>query len=73
MKKNKKYVSVAIIRKAIANYMSSEGCRCCEDTDAHTEHKEELAKLLNVPKYPDGSGYNFYKYRSKDRQYHNEN
>lgn len=47
------------VRKAVAVYMSSEGCGCCQDR-AHPEHKEALAKLLDVPKYSDGSGYNFY-------------
>lgn len=53
------------LRKALAEYMWSEGCSCCESTDNHAEHKETLAKLLNVPKYPDGSGYDFDRYRAK--------
>ena len=53
------------LREAVANYMYSEGCSCCQDVDAHREHKQYLAKLLNVDKYSDGSGFDFYKYKSK--------
>lgn len=53
------------LREAIANYMSSEGCSCCQNIDAHKEHTEQLAKILNVRKYKDGSGYNFSKYKTK--------
>jgi len=49
------------IRVALANYMSSEGCSCCEDSD-HSDHAAVLAKLLDVPEYEDGSGYDFFKY-----------
>lgn len=54
------------LRTAVADYMSSEGCTCCEDHDAHKKHKERLAHLLDVPKYEDGSGYNFVQFRSKE-------
>jgi len=52
------------IREAVANYIKSEGCSCCEGED-HNKHEEELAKLLKVPKYSDKSGYNFGKFESK--------
>lgn len=55
----------AKMRTALAEYMSSEGCSCCGDYDAHQEHAERLGQLLNVPKYEDGSGRDFFKYRSK--------
>lgn len=55
---------ITAIRRALADYMSSEGCSCCASIDSHQEHKATLAKLLNVPKYSDGSGYNFSKFRS---------
>ena len=55
----------AELRTAIANYMSSEGCSCCRDDDKHDEHEEVIAKLLNVKKYEDGSGYYFSRYESK--------
>jgi len=53
------------LRTEVADYMHSEGCSCCQDTAAHEKHKETLAKMLGVPKYPDGSGYDFSKYRSR--------
>jgi len=53
------------IRQALADYIYSEGCSCCRDEDAHRTSGELLAKLLNVPKYSDGSGYDFYKFRSE--------
>jgi len=53
----------ANIRRAIADYMYSEGCACCEGKD-HKDHAEKIAKLLDVPKYEDGSGYNFYQFRN---------
>lgn len=54
----------AELRKAVADYMLSEGCSCCQGVD-HEANAEKLAKLLNVPKYPDGSGYDFFRYGSK--------
>jgi hypothetical protein len=52
------------VRTAIADYMQSEGCSCCQDVDAHKEHEKKLAELLDVPMYQDGSGYNFPQFRS---------
>ena len=53
------------LREAVANYMRSEGCACCQDYEGHKEHAERLGKLLNVPRYSDGSGREFSKYQSK--------
>lgn len=55
----------AKMRVALANYMWSEGCSCCENTDKHDEQKAVLGKMLNVPKYDDGSGYEFSRYRDR--------
>jgi hypothetical protein len=52
------------IRTAIANYMESEGCSCCQDTDAHEANTKRLANLLGVPLYEDGSGYDFTPFRT---------
>lgn len=52
------------LRTAIADYMYSEGCSCCQNREAHEDHKAVLGKLLKVKKYPDGSGYDFYSYRT---------
>ena len=60
----KKKSKLATIRTALADYMRSEGCDCCRNQEAHDINKAELAKLLNVPKWPDGSGFNFSKFRS---------
>ena len=54
----------AVIRRAVADYMRSEGCTCCQDTLAHRLHAERLAKLLKVPRYKDKSGWNFARYRT---------
>ena len=52
------------IRQAIADYMASEGCGCCGNYDKHKRDAEVLGKLLKVPKFKDGSGYQFYKFKS---------
>lgn len=54
------------IRRAVADYMETEGCSCCRDVDGHKKNAAVLAKLLRVPKYSDGSGYNFAKFQTKD-------
>jgi hypothetical protein len=54
------------MRRAFANYRSSEGCGCCEGSK-HEEHEQAIAKLLGVPKYKDGSGYDFSKYQEKEK------
>ena len=56
------------LRQMVADYMYSEGCDCCEDVDAHRIHTERLAKMLNVPKYDDGSGYDFTKFMSPENK-----
>lgn len=55
----------AAIRQAIADYMQSEGCSCCQNVEAHREHKALLAKLLKVPPYSDGDGHDFNKFATK--------
>jgi hypothetical protein len=52
-------VDLAEIRRAVADYMWSEGCSCCRDSDAHERHEKRLAELLGVPPYDDGSGFDF--------------
>jgi hypothetical protein len=61
-------VNKARIRQAVADYMYSEGCSCCRDVEAHERHTETLAKLLDVPKYYDGSGYDFSQFRSEEKE-----
>lgn len=47
------------IRQAVADYMWSEGCSCCQNVTAHDEARRILAGLLDVPMYDDASGYDF--------------
>lgn len=58
-----KTINLTKIREAVANYLQSEGCSCCRGID-HDKHLAEIAKLLEVPMYKDGSGYNFNIYKS---------
>ncbi|QDP65981.1 MAG: hypothetical protein GOVbin631_42 [Prokaryotic dsDNA virus sp.] len=53
------------IRQAVADYMRSEGCSCCRDTEAHEINAERLGRLLGVGPYKDGTGYDFSQYRSE--------
>jgi len=56
------------MRAAVANYMRSEGCSCCRDSEAHERHTAALGRLLKVPKYKDGSGYNFARFEAPNDQ-----
>jgi len=53
------------IRRAVADYMASEGCSCCQDYEEHKKAEAELAKLLGVPAYDDESGFDFRKFKTK--------
>lgn len=53
---------IAAIRNALADYIRSEGCSCCQNTPKHEDAARRLAGLLDVPMYDDGSGYDFYKF-----------
>ena len=55
---------LAEIRRAVADYMRSEGCSCCRDHCGHVKAAAVLAKLLRVPKYKDGSGFDFARFRT---------
>ena len=57
------------VRRAVANYMSSEGCSCCQLPEQHAADKKKLARLLDVPQYPDKSGYNFSQFGSKRKRW----
>jgi methionine aminopeptidase len=54
------------IRRAVADYMASEGCSCCQNREKHEAARKELAELLDVPAYDDESGYDFPRFRTKD-------
>ena len=53
------------IRRALADYMASEGCSCCRNQEAHKKAEAELAELLQVPAYDDDSGYDFGRFCTK--------
>ena len=57
-------LSLTKIRRAVADYMQTEGCSCCQDYEGHQEHRATLGKLLKVAKYTDRSGYDFSRYRT---------
>ena len=63
-----KPLSLHELRQAVADYIQSEGCSCCRDDEAHKRHKERLAKLLYVPPYADGSGYEFERFKTKENK-----
>ena len=67
-KRQRPTVDLATIRTAVADYMYSEGCSCCQDIDEHKKNAATLAKLLHVKKYPDGSGYDFFRYSTKKQE-----
>lgn len=64
--KNPQIKLIQEIRRALADYMRSEGCSCCRNIEDYEENKKRLAKLLKVPQYKDGSGYDFGKFQTKD-------
>lgn len=53
------------IRCALAEYMRSEGCSCCRDIEGHDWAANELGNLLDIPKYPDNSGFDYSQYYIK--------
>lgn len=58
----------AKLRKAFGDYKSSEGCSCCENYEDHKEAAKEIAELLDVEPYDDGSGFDFYQYSSSRKE-----
>jgi len=53
------------VRKALADYLHSEGYVCFASKQAHEEYAKRLAEMLNVPARDNGSGYDFQKFKSK--------
>ena len=56
---------VMAIRKAVADYMWSEGCSCCQKVKPHEKAEARLAELLKPDAYDDGSGWDWYKYKTE--------
>lgn len=65
-KPERRVVDLVAVRQAVADYISTEGCSCCQ-SPRHDDHKAALAKLLKVRPYSDGSGHNFSPYETKSR------
>ncbi len=59
-----KTIGVDKIRQAVADYMASEGCGCCERAE-HSEQVDIIAKILDVPRYGDGSGWDFSRFETE--------
>lgn len=52
------------IRTMVADLIGASGCSCCRDDEGWYATIEKLGKALGVPKYEDGSGRDFTKFRS---------
>ena len=72
--KRRKRVTLADIRRVVADYIASEGCSCCQDTVPHDHARDQLGKMLRAKKvkdwYGDRPGYDFSPFRSKGRRSH---
>lgn len=53
------------LRNAVADYMWSEGCSCCQDREKHEEARKRLGDLLLVGSV--GDYHDFTSYRSAVR------
>lgn len=54
------------LRTAVADYIWSEGCSCCQNKDAHDAARKRLGELLLIE--PDNEGWHsFLPYRSAQR------
>lgn len=60
----KKAPTLAELRRAVADYIGSEGCSCCEDTYAHDAARARLGRLLRVVRHKGNLGYDFTRYRT---------
>ena len=58
-------VSVAEVRQAFGDYVSTEGCSCCQDVEGHEKASNRPGELLNADQYDDDSGYDWYKYATE--------
>lgn len=41
---------MAALRTAVADYVRSEGCSCCQDREAHDKAYERMTTLLGIRK-----------------------
>lgn len=63
MSKRPKTIDADKVRDLVAKLYCAAGCSCCRDDDVWYEAAEELGELLEVPKYDDGSGRDWYSVR----------
>lgn len=56
------------LRTAVADYMQSEGCSCCQNIEAHNAAEAVLAKLLKVGKLRGWRHFNFRVHATKQRR-----
>lgn len=57
--------SLKEIRRAFADFAAHIGCGCCGARGIRDEALNRIGKLLRMKKYPDGSGYDYRRYRTK--------
>ena len=57
-------VEKRILRRMVADLIASSGCGCCRDYEGWNRAEMKLALMLDVEKYDDDSGYDFYRYKS---------
>lgn len=53
------------VRRLVADLLVFVEWHNCADMESLCVTEAALARLLKVPKYPDGSGFNFYKFRTR--------
>lgn len=51
---------IAQVRVDVAKLYCASGCSCCRDDEGWSAASNALGQALAIPKYEDGSGYNFY-------------
>jgi hypothetical protein len=56
------------LRGLVAKLYCAAGCSCCRDDTAWEAASDELAEGFNIPKYEDGSGYDWYSVRDQYAQ-----
>ena len=56
------------VRDLVAKLYCASGCSCCRDDEAWDDAEGQLAKLLGIPEYDDGSGYDWYSVRDAARK-----
>lgn len=53
------------VREQVAKLYCASGCSCCRDDEGWNAATAALGEALVIPKYEDGSGYDFYRVRDE--------